>query len=51
MIREMIPWYLCALEMIIAFLLGLMIGTRSDVVKSICQLGIIALSAVVFCLI
>lgn len=51
MIREMIPWHFFVSGMIITFLLGLMIGTRSDVVKSICQLGIIALSAVVFCLI
>ena len=48
MIREMIPWYLSASGMIIAFLLGLMIGTKSDVIKIICQIGIISLSLVVF---
>lgn len=51
MIREMIPWHFFVSGMIIAFLLGIMIGTRSDVVKSICQFGIISLSTVVFCLI
>ena len=48
MIREMIPWYLSASGMIIEFLLGLMIGTKSDVIKIICQIGIISLSLVVF---
>ena len=48
MIREMIPWYLSASGMIIAFLLGLMIGTRSDGVEIICQIGIMSLSTVVF---
>lgn len=48
MIREMIPWYLSASGMIIAFLLGLMIGTRSDGVKIICQIGIISIFMVVF---
>nr|DAY29206.1 MAG TPA: hypothetical protein [Caudoviricetes sp.] len=44
----MIPWYLSASGMIIAFLLWLMIGTKSDVIKIICQIGIISLSLVVF---
>jgi hypothetical protein len=48
MIREMIPWYFFVSGMIITFLLGLMIGTKSDVIKIICQIGIISLFLVVF---
>lgn len=34
----MIPWHFFVSGMIITFLLGLMIGTKSDVIKIICQI-------------
>lgn len=51
MIREMIPWYLCALEMVIAFLLGLTIDMRNKSAKDICRIGIILCAVVVMCIV
>lgn len=48
MIRELILWQLCAAGMGMTFLFGLVLGVRSDVVKCICGLGIVLLSAMIF---
>lgn len=50
MIRNMIPWYLCGLEMIIAFLLGLTIDVKNKSAKDICRIGIIICAVVVICI-
>jgi hypothetical protein len=49
MVREMIPWYLTAVDTIEAFLFGLTINARSDTVKNAFRMLIIICAVFVMC--